>query len=316
MGKYPVATATTTSAMPLASAATRQIQRLTEAALNMSIPKHTLVPQAWVNRSSILRSYTTPKYQQTQSRFAHLITLTPEQRAAQFIQMTAKVLPSTRETYFGALLGAMKLLDVPMTPEDRVVQKALAAEAKVHVPNIMHCWTHQAQQTVNLLAHKSPEATLLMILAYTLAQRPHDVLLLKRRSVKVIGGNVAVFFVDGKVIPMTQPYWLHIPLSLPLSDLLLSWVSSSTHELLFPTGPTLLDLISATLKSVHPELQLRSLRRGALSTMALNGATAEELLHYSRHRNVQTLQRYLGWDLYDTFMPDQCARLLQKLNVR
>lgn len=51
----------------------------------------------------------------------------------------------------------------------------------------------------------------------------------------------------------------------------------------------------ALLLSGEKLLELRSIRRGALQTMALAGATDQTLLEFSQHRDPQMLHRYLDW---------------------
>jgi hypothetical protein len=50
-----------------------------------------------------------------------------------------------------------------------------------------------------------------------------------------------------------------------------------------------------TLLEIDPKIQARSMRRGALQTLALSGAKMETLLCFSGHRNEKMLLRYLDW---------------------
>lgn len=55
--------------------------------------------------------------------------------------------------------------------------------------------------------------------------------------------------------------------------------------------------VTALLKTVHPKLNCRALRRGSLQTIAADPEVSEEtLMRLSGHRNVKTLHRYLGWN--------------------
>jgi hypothetical protein len=56
--------------------------------------------------------------------------------------------------------------------------------------------------------------------------------------------------------------------------------------------------LKLALRRANPLLEQRSIRRGALQHLAVEGKlTDEQLLHYSQHRSIQTLKRYLafGW---------------------
>lgn len=53
--------------------------------------------------------------------------------------------------------------------------------------------------------------------------------------------------------------------------------------------------IKVALRRAHPRLEQRSLRRGAIQTLAASGLSDEELLKYSGHTNVQMLRRYLNF---------------------
>jgi hypothetical protein len=54
--------------------------------------------------------------------------------------------------------------------------------------------------------------------------------------------------------------------------------------------------IKIALRRSHPELEQRSLRRGALQTLACApGITDELLMEFSGHTRVATLRRYLNW---------------------
>jgi integrase len=49
------------------------------------------------------------------------------------------------------------------------------------------------------------------------------------------------------------------------------------------------------LKFKDPALTTRSIRRGALQAMAKNGVDEATLMHFSGHKDRNTLLRYLDW---------------------
>ena len=50
------------------------------------------------------------------------------------------------------------------------------------------------------------------------------------------------------------------------------------------------------LRVINPDLEQRSIRRGALQAMAENGVSEEMLMRFSGHTQVTTLRRYLNWN--------------------
>ena len=46
---------------------------------------------------------------------------------------------------------------------------------------------------------------------------------------------------------------------------------------------------------IDTALEARSLRRGSLQTLATKGATHEQLMHFSGHKTLASLLRYLNW---------------------
>jgi hypothetical protein len=49
------------------------------------------------------------------------------------------------------------------------------------------------------------------------------------------------------------------------------------------------------LREINPDLEQRSLRRGALQAMGENGTSEADLLTFSGHASVEMLRRYLSW---------------------
>ncbi len=107
--------------------------------------------------------------------------------------------------------------------------------------------------------------------------------------------SLSVRFRRGKGARVRGPYTVHTaPLSAPNAARLRRWIDQRRSRLFGreTTGPQVRD----ALRRVHPALEQRSLRRGALQTLALSpGITDEVLMLYSGHTQVATLRRYLSW---------------------
>jgi hypothetical protein len=104
-----------------------------------------------------------------------------------------------------------------------------------------------------------------------------------------------VTFRHGKGFAARGPYTVHTTWPLQYEALLTSF-------LYYPpsSGPLftqfLMPSMLAAVKEVEPQLNLRTLRRGALQTMAAAGTDLEVLRTFSGHTGVEMLKRYLDWN--------------------
>jgi hypothetical protein len=69
----------------------------------------------------------------------------------------------------------------------------------------------------------------------------------------------------------------------------------ATSVWVFPTPDALGPQVRQALRAVDPALEQRSLRRGALLTMAAAGVSEAVLLEFSGHTTGRMLRRYLGF---------------------
>jgi integrase len=141
-----------------------------------------------------------------------------------------------------------------------------------------------------------------LIMTWLTAGRVGDVLQLKQENITLKQNAMAVQFRRGKGVELGSPYTVHTacpPEWKPTVDALLR--RRSPGQFLWhaesPKARTLMGKVVATaLKQADPELEQRSIRRGALQHMASDGETSEEtLMMFSGHRRVETLRRYLDW---------------------
>ena len=100
-----------------------------------------------------------------------------------------------------------------------------------------------------------------------------------------------VRFRRGKTASKSGQYTIAQPLP---SQATIDWVETANREnqlWLFPGVET--SELTAHLRSMNPQLECRSLRRGRLQYLSQIGYGDEELLHVSRHAGLPMLRRYL-----------------------
>jgi hypothetical protein len=211
---------------------------------------------------------------------------------------------STTRTLYGSLLGALRaapLYGVAVTKADdpgwsrmeRYLQKKVYAEP-VKFPTPLKL--SEVDAIVTLLTAKGERmAAMYMALWWVTAARPQDVLRLKSRNVCILpDGAMTVQFAEGKgvtirgpytVFTMSPPQWLHLFRQMPCTpELFPETIRKAVHE-----------CTMRTLRAVNGEAEARSVRRGALQSLALTGATDETLLSFSGHKEKKMLYRYLNW---------------------
>ena len=106
-------------------------------------------------------------------------------------------------------------------------------------------------------------------------------------------GTLSVRFRKGKSVRARGPYCVHTTTVPPrLRKRLTKWMSQRRHALF--TGAVTGPEIKVALRRVNPQLEQRSLRRGALQQLATSpGITDAILMEFSGH--TQVLRRYLNW---------------------
>lgn len=144
-------------------------------------------------------------------------------------------------------------------------------------------------------------ATRCLILWWFTAARPGDVLLLLANNVQYHGqlntewSKLAVKFVDGKSVAVRGPYTVHTAIP---TVYLLHMMGESIEPLFHhQLRPSVFRATLQALKIVNPRLEARSIRRGALQSLALAGASDNTLMMFSGHKNVEMLHRYLDWGM-------------------
>jgi integrase len=168
-----------------------------------------------------------------------------------------------------------------------------------------------AQQVRDALPHAPDAATrILLILAWQTTMRLGDVAQLRRSDVATgpdvnasdRGLALRVTFHNSKTINTGgDPHSVHTFLPREWEPMFLDFISRFPPAAsLFPVPTprpkqTVIEAAVAALKKVNTELEARSLRRGALQTLATKGASHAQLLQFSGHKTIASLLRYLNW---------------------
>jgi hypothetical protein len=211
---------------------------------------------------------------------------------------------STTRTLYGSVLGALRaapIYGVEVTKSadpgwnriERYLQKKTFAEP-VKFPTPLKISEVNAIVTL-LTAGGEIMGAIYMALWWVTAARPQDVLRLKSQNVCILpDGTMTVQFAEGKgvtirgpytVFTMSPPQWLYLFRQMPCTpELFPEKIRKSVHE-----------CTMRTLRAVNCDAEARSVRRGALQSLALTGATDETLLSFSGHKEKKMLYRYLNW---------------------
>jgi integrase len=147
-----------------------------------------------------------------------------------------------------------------------------------------------------------------LILQWFLAARAGDVLKLRKSDINFNKNSefVAATFNHAKTVAKRGAYTVKTKIDLELLKVLMEYMETlpkgKPDDAVFPlTGTNALSIskqeerMRASLKHNDAALTTRSIRRGALQAMALQGVDADTLMHFSGHKNLDTLKRYLDW---------------------
>jgi len=192
-------------------------------------------------------------------------------------------------------------VDLSQSAEWQAALRFVASQARSEKPKVPIAAT--AQQVKAAMAAEPRRAVrLLLAMTWACCGRTGDILQLGLEDVQWITSTTAspsitTTFRRGKTIERRGPYSLHT--SLPaewfeLLDLKPGDPDSLAAAIKVMHRAEVKDVLAA-LRRVAPELENRSLRRGALQTLAKSGVSEDTLLLFSGHSLVATLRRYLAW---------------------
>lgn len=220
---------------------------------------------------------------------------------------------TTIETIKGHIMGALRDAEFygytitydPKSTEIRRMDHVVTKKAKatrVAFPKPANL--QQVCQAFDHLIKMTPPTGLLaaryLTLWWTTAARPGDAIYLDFRDMRQQGNNgeVSIKFLKGKGVNLRGPYTVHTALPKPWMKHK-HWILQDIGREIVPEDQVehVQKLTLLALRKVDTELEARSIRRGAIQTLAAAGATDDTLMMFSGHKSVATLHRYLDWGL-------------------
>ncbi|KPA79560.1 TATE DNA Transposon [Leptomonas pyrrhocoris] len=146
-----------------------------------------------------------------------------------------------------------------------------------------------------------PEARLFLMMMWSFAARPGDIGGLKPTDVHMQTPTresypVGLTYRKGKATHFRGPYPVASHLSRQDGAQLAHLLSQRpANSPLFKDPPAMKKKVRAALKSVVPELELASLRKGAVHRLARAKVAEEDIMRLTGHTSVITLRRYLNY---------------------
>ena len=215
-------------------------------------------------------------------------------KAQASVQGALKVLPLYRES-----APSIRVID----PFWTLSMRTREMEAKEEKPDQPRPVT--AQQLYDAVAKTKDDAVAVaLILGWLTASRLGCILQLAKEDIAESKEALSVTFRRGKGVRASGPYTVHtIPVPPKFKDRWDAYLETRKSAL-FPrrlTGESL----KLALRAISPDLEQRSIRRGALQLMAANNTDEATLMRFSGHRRVETLRRYLNWNTVNSLVQRQ-----------
>ena len=244
---------------------------------------------------TVAHQLTTAKYQRRQEYLLPLLLLEP--LCEKYIDVTQPLFPSTRLSYWIALLSVHEILGLPKPKGAAKLTKHFQTQTFQMDPHRPSC----SPELVAQWTASSPTLVIadVIIITYLLGQRLLDVLRLEQRSITEVEQYLAITFFKGKVVKHTGPFSIHVFTTSEVGKILLKARTRMWDQLFVPPTSTADAEKEKVTKIVG---DVRKLRRGGLQRLARQGTPIADLLLLSRHKTTQMLMRYLrnGVDALDS----------------
>jgi hypothetical protein len=238
---------------------------------------------------------TTVGYQETLRRLLPFLLIPPAQRSAKFLEVSQiGICAGTRSSYWTTILSLETCLCPKETsPDAKKIRTHLNHLADIEAACLDRPTCTTMEIRVWVRAEGLPErwATAMMV-TFVLGQRFSDICLLQGRCLQIMGDRLAVTFLEGKTIPCTGPYTIHLELKSLCAQRILHLLSSDPLRRIFVQPDETYDEVRMGTHT-HMSRDVRCLRRGGLQAMALMGRTIPEILLFSRHKSTAMLMKYL-----------------------
>lgn len=187
-------------------------------------------------------------------------------------------------------------VNLALSPVWRQFVKAITKLAKEQLPRQPRAATSTQVEAVLQLHDIKVATRMVVLLGWTTTQRIGCIRQLSKSDITCHEQTrtLTIRFRRGKVVASRGPYSIH---TAPLAQhhwLTLQGYIASAPEQLF--SQVLGAEVKLALRRVDQRLEQRSLRRGAIQTLAAQpGMTNEVLLAYTGHTSLASLFRYLNW---------------------
>ena len=222
---------------------------------------------------------------------------------------------TNQRTLLGSIMGALrdaalhgsKLVLTNTSAQLEKVSRSITRKAYAEKVNFPHPATVDHVLAAIPLLQEMNHPLSLFCVVYLLtwwatAARPSDALLVMSDNMKIMrtatGHSVwSILFVEGKGVMIRGPYTVHTVV--PMDHYLHLLHGATKGKELFSQSlrRATHDAVMRTLRRVDHRLEARSIRRGALQSLAMAGAHEETLLTFSGHKGAPMLHRYLGWGM-------------------
>ena len=292
---------------------TRAVQRISWPTASVS------TRTAAVQRNPAWTTYST-SYMAAQARLLFLADVPIPQRMERFDEECFKrmLAPTTALSYWIGWLTMQKSIACPTCPAtDSRVTKILKARAMAYPVQFPKAITRaQVEEIVGRFNNDLPSLTMMLQFAFAFGQRLGDAIQIALQDIVFGPHHICITIRRGKVMKTIQPYSLFLSNSSPLAPLLRrvfdQAISKNWLFLLSPNNSEtdqdrIKAFFSTMLSAVDENLELRSVRRGALQTMAAAGFSVDNILLLSQHRSRDMLMRYLNWG---QFLAEHSSKIL------
>ena len=214
---------------------------------------------------------------------------------------------STTTTKMATIQGALALLPVYATiqghtqpillrhaPAWTLALKAAARKAREQQGRQPKAATDNHVKRVLRNTNIDKKTRAIILLSWLTAARVGDALKLRACDITIINHHLTVTWHEGKTVAKRGPYTVTTTIPSEFLSLLTETLAPRQgNQAAFPTVTG--KAVKIALRTADPNLEQRSLRRGALQLLAASGLPLETVMLFSGHTTAQMLLRYLGY---------------------
>jgi len=197
-------------------------------------------------------------------------------------------------------------------PEWRQGVKYAVTRTKEEAPRAVRPMT-AAQAVAAVERTADVEVKAAIALSWLVAARVGDILLLNGDDYAYEAPTVTLTYRRGKTISKRGPFSVHCEVPPQWQPLMMQLQQRAKEHKNGRLVKCTVTKVTKALRVVERQLESRSLRRGALQTMAAAGVDEEDLRAFSGHTTIAMLHRYLAWGAIGTKRKTQMGKASRKL---